>query len=132
MAYCVSCRHQLGSTDKFCAQCGTPVGGQARPGVGNGRWEYKDLTINMGNVVVQFKGLPVGDIPHVLVPIADEAVSKFLNQIAQDGWEPREATDARSLFLKGRFNCSGKVNFWGTYTWTVHSIHLSCKRWVAS
>jgi roadblock/LC7 domain-containing protein len=108
--YCTNCGHELREGDKFCAECGTPVGSPAsvplRP-----RWETCDITyrevkpaglftraqgqfvaIALGRVgsyvVAESAVFAVGanDAPDLNEPEHVAALTALISRLTADGW----------------------------------------------
>jgi hypothetical protein len=98
--HCTNCGHELRETDKFCAECGTAVGGNPA------QWEYCEVTwVNLNFTNKCFMGTAIGpkgiysagqsqefddgrnDIPWASDMKAATAINAFVIQLQSDGWE---------------------------------------------
>ncbi len=89
--YCPSCGTELPDDANFCLKCGhglkegTPKQ-QSRPM----RWEYKDLSVPLGDIPY--------DAPYDMRPI----ITAALDEAGREGWTADGATEYSSLSREGR------------------------------
>jgi zinc-ribbon domain len=100
--HCTNCGHELRDSDKFCSECGTPVGGVTRQTQPE-RLEYQTFSESLTGNFYGIEGVPMdGGLPTTpggkLTREIEDAVDRMLDRAASAGWEPAEATDTNSLW----------------------------------
>jgi len=137
--HCTNCGHELRDTDKFFAECGTPVDGsrpqaQATP---QGRWVYETFTESLNGAT--FKGIswPLnggapsaksGDLPGYIERIVMELVSR----VSAEGWQPDESISPASLWRSDHVKFKAKSGIIANDIVKLESVSVRFKRWVAS
>ena len=139
--FCTNCGHGRKETDKFCAECGTAVGGGGAKAhaVQHGHWECQTFTESLAGA--GFKGIdwpsagcapgakPRGGIASHIERIVDELVTCA----AKDGWEPDESLSADSLLRNQCVQWRSAQPLPVRYTEVdVISVSVRFKRWVIS
>lgn len=109
--HCTECGHELRDTDKFCAECGTPVDG-APPQAPVIQWQYCDIDLandeggGYGSFFFggrrsfwraigvgpngRFVAAKSGEFAHRGRSISDEAsqaLDELIRRLSRDGWE---------------------------------------------
>ena len=106
MAYCTNCQHQLSSIDKFCSQCGNPVGGIPAKGP-EPVWEYCEIGYELvgllgfnhrfiakaigsrGSFIATAPSINIStNFPHPGVKKDVQACDAMKNRLIADRWEP--------------------------------------------
>lgn len=137
--HCTNCGFALRDTDKFCAECGTAVGGVAArtQATRDGHWERRTFTESLNGAT--FKGISYpldGGVASAksgnIAGYIEGVVNALVARVSAEGWEPDESINANTLWKEQHVNWETKGGTFTELRIQLNGVSVRFRRWVTA